>query len=33
MPKDAIIKAHENFLLHNPDGELPKDEFIREFEV
>ena len=33
MTKDAIEEAHDNFLLHNPNGELSKDDFLKEFEV
>ena len=33
MTKDAIQEAHDNFLLHNPNGELSKDDFLKEFEV
>ena len=33
MTKNAIEEAHDNFLLHNPNGELSKDDFLKEFEV
>ena len=33
MTKDAIEDAHDNFLLHNPNGELAKEDFLKEFEV
>ena len=33
MTNDAIEEAHDNFLLHNPNGELSKDDFLKEFEV
>merc|ERR1719232_582054 len=32
MTKDAIEDSHDNFLLHNPNGELAKEDFLKEFE-